>query len=97
MSFETVSLTVADGSCPGRAESTGQANAMNHQMWADLRSAFRAVDDLAEVRVAVISRRGNQFSAGIDLAMLARLKANSETPARSDRGERLRRKILELG
>jgi len=96
MSFETVSVTVADGVAQVELNRPDKANAMNHQMWADIRSAFRVVDDMAEVRVAVISGSGNQFSAGIDLAMLAGLESELGNACEGRSRERLRRKILDL-
>jgi hypothetical protein len=47
---------------------------MTQQMWQDIRSAFSRMDQMAEVRIPVISGRGAHLTSGIDLAMLAGLE-----------------------
>jgi enoyl-CoA hydratase len=69
---------------------------MNQQMWEDIRSVFRLVDEAAEVRVAVITGRGSLFSAGIDLAMLAGVQSELGNACEGRAREKLRRWILGL-
>ena len=73
-----------------------KANAMNRQMWQDIRSVFRWVDETPEARVAVISGRGKYFTSGIDLAMLAGLKDQTNGPCDGRAREKLGRLILDL-
>jgi enoyl-CoA hydratase len=55
MNLETLSVTLAEGVARIELNRPDEANAMNRQMWQDTRSAFRRVDEMVEVRVAVIS------------------------------------------
>ena len=52
-----------------------KANALNEQMWDELRRVFEWADDTPEVRVVVLAGEGRHFCAGIDLMMLAGLCA----------------------
>lgn len=61
---------MADGVASIELNRPDKANAMNQQMWQSIHSAFRRVDEMAEVRVAVISGRGTHFTSGTDLTML---------------------------
>jgi enoyl-CoA hydratase len=96
MQFETVSISVAAGVARVELNRPEKANAMNHAMWQDIRSAFRWVDDTPEARVAVLGGRGRHFTAGIDLDMLAGLKRQSTDACDGRLREKLRRQILDL-
>src|SRR5258708_36326325 len=74
MNLETVNLAVSEGVARIELNRPDKANAMNRQMWQDIRAAFRRVDEMTEARVAVISGRGKYFTSGIDLDMLAGLR-----------------------
>jgi len=94
---ETLSVALADGVVTVELNLPDKANAMSHEMWQDIRSAFRWVDETPEARVAVIAARGKHFTAGIDLAMLAGLTQGGGGGSCEGRlREDLRRKILDL-
>jgi enoyl-CoA hydratase len=73
-----------------------RSNAMNDAMWHELRKAFQWADEAAEVRVVLLTGAGKNFCSGIDLSLLANVRAVVEhaDPARSH--ERLRRLILDM-
>jgi len=96
MNFETLSVGLADGVATVELNRPEKANAMSRQMWQDIRSVFRWVDETPEARVAVISGRGKYFTSGIDLAMLAGLKEQISDSCDGRAREKLRRLILDL-
>jgi enoyl-CoA hydratase len=96
MNFETLGVSVAGGVAAVELNRPHRANAINQQMWLDIRSAFRGVDELAEVRVVVISGRGAHFTSGIDLDMLAGLRSQVRDDCEGRAREKLRRTILDL-
>lgn len=96
MNLETLSVAVAEGVARLELNRPDKANAMNEQMWQEIRTAVCEMDEAAEVRVVVISGRGKHFTAGIDLSMLAGLKQWIRDPCEGRLREKLRRTILEL-
>lgn len=96
VNFETLTVAVAEGVAAVELNRPDKANAINQQMWQDIRSAFRRLDEMAEVRVAVVSGRGNYFTSGIDLALLAGLKQQIQDDCDGRSREKLRRTILDL-
>jgi len=96
MNLETLSVSVAAGVGAIELNRPDKANAINQQMWLDIRSAFCGMDEMAEVRVVVISGRGAHFTSGIDLAMLAGLRSQIRDDCEGRTREKLRRTILDL-
>ena len=96
MNLETLNVALADGVVTVELNRPDKANAMSAQMWVDIGTAFRAVDETPEARVAVIRGRGKNFTAGIDLGLLAGLKNQDRDDCAGRMREKLRRKILEL-
>jgi enoyl-CoA hydratase len=74
----------------------GKANALDLGMWHELRDALRWLDTTPEARVGVLRGAGAQFTAGIDLALLAGLAAEIADPCDGRARERLRRVILDM-
>jgi len=96
MNFETLNVAMAAGVVTVELNRPDKANAMSHEMWQEIRSVFRWVDESPEARVAVISGRGKHFTSGIDLAMLAGLKRQNHDDCDGRMREKLRRQILDL-
>ncbi|HXQ84372.1 MAG TPA: enoyl-CoA hydratase-related protein, partial [Xanthobacteraceae bacterium] len=71
MNYQTLAVSLADGVANVVLNRPDKSNAMNRQMWDDIRDAFRKLDETPEARVAVLSGAGKHFNAGIDLAMLS--------------------------
>jgi enoyl-CoA hydratase len=96
MTFETLGVGLTDGVVTVELNRPEKANAMSQDMWQDIRSVFRWVDETPEARVVIISGRGKYFTSGIDLAMLAGLKDQISGPCNGRAREKLRRVILDL-
>jgi enoyl-CoA hydratase len=71
-----------------------RANAMELAMWTELRDAMRWLDETAAAHVGVISGAGKHFTSGIDLALLAGMKAQIRDDCDGRAREKLRRLIL---
>ena len=95
MNYETLSVSIAEGVAAVVLNRPDKSNAMNRQMWNDIRAAFRALDQAPEARVVVLSGAGRNFNAGIDLAMLAEVAGNPDGCQARER-EALRAAILDL-
>lgn len=71
MNYETLAVSFANGVVDIVLNRPDKSNAMNRQMWNDIREVFHKLDEMPEARVIVLSGAGKNFSAGIDLAMLS--------------------------
>ncbi|GAB1460820.1 hypothetical protein MASR2M50_25940 [Thauera sp.] len=73
-----------------------KANAMNLQMWQDIRAAMQWVDRTPAVRVAVLHGAGDNFCAGIDLQMMMSILPTVKDACEARTRENLRNLILDL-
>lgn len=96
MTYEAVSVDVADHIATVRLNRPEKLNAMNLAMWHDIRSAFQWIDATPEVRVAIIEGEGKGFTAGIDLQMMMDLGSQIRNDCDGRMRESLRRLILDL-
>ncbi|MES3024944.1 MAG: crotonase/enoyl-CoA hydratase family protein [Pseudomonadota bacterium] len=96
MPYQTLSVTLEQHVAVIRLNRPDKANAMNMQMWQELRTAFQWVDNTPEARVAVLEGEGNQFTSGIDLTMMMGLGAQIHNDCDGRTREALRRLILDL-
>jgi len=72
-----------------------RANALNQQLWDEIKLAFQWIDEEPSVRVAVLSGNGKHFCSGIDLELFASLgSAGADDPAR--KADQLRHFIQRL-
>src|SRR5262245_20588119 len=72
-------------------------NALNHQTWADLRTAFEEARDDADVRGVILTGAGDKaFIAGADISELAQVSA-VEAEAGSRYGQEVLNLIENLG
>jgi enoyl-CoA hydratase len=60
-------------------------NAMSEDMWADIPEAMAELDDEDDVRVIILAGRGESFTVGIDLDMLASIQPTGPSPATGNR------------
>lgn len=93
--YQTLLVEQVDKIAHIRINRPDKANAMNKPFWDELIQVFDWVDQTDSVRVVIISGAGNNFSAGIDLAMLAGAKDRMGDDIGRN-AEALRRQILSL-
>lgn len=96
MQLETLTLSLDAHVATVRLNRPEKANAMNHQMWNDIRTAFRWVDSTPEARVAVLAGEGRCFTAGIDLQMMMGIGPLIQNDCEGRMRETLRTVILDL-
>ncbi|MXR37877.1 crotonase/enoyl-CoA hydratase family protein [Craterilacuibacter sinensis] len=96
MNFNTLTLTVIDHVAHVRFNRADKANALNEEMWRELKAAFEWCDENTEVRAAVLSGEGKHFCSGIDLSMLMGVQAAVADKCDTRKREKLRKLILEL-
>ena len=92
----SLALTLEHGIAHLRLNRPAKANAIDREMWGELRVAFEWIDATPEARVAVISGGGAHFTSGIDLAMLAGVADEVDDDCEARKREKLRRVILDL-
>lgn len=73
-----------------------RANALDLDMWHELREAMRWLDATPGARVGILRGAGSQFTTGIDLKLLAGLRDEIADPCEGRAREKLRRLILDL-
>ena len=96
INLETMRIELNEHVALIRLSRADKANALNRQMWRDLRTAFEWLDDTPEARVGVLAGEGRHFCSGIDLGMLMGVQAEIADDCEARKREKLRRLILEL-
>lgn len=94
--LETIRLSLADKVATVTLNRPEKANAMNWQLWQDIRSAMQWADRTPEVRVVVLQGEGKHFTSGIDLTMMMGLQGQIKDDCDGRMREKLRALILEL-
>jgi enoyl-CoA hydratase len=96
LNFQTVKVDLDGPIARIELHRPDKANAINDQMWSELRQAMVWLDETPQARVGIITGAGRYFTAGIDIAMLDDLRrfAQEDCPGRA--GEKLRLSILNL-
>ncbi|MFP4552959.1 MAG: crotonase/enoyl-CoA hydratase family protein [Actinomycetota bacterium] len=59
-------------------------NALTSDMWADIPAAVAELGEDDDIRVIVVAGRGRAFTVGIDIDMLAGLRPDGPSPAKSN-------------
>ena len=96
MGFKTLTVTLENHIATVRLSRPDKANAMNVDMWQEIRQAFRWVDDTPEARVAILEGEGKLFCAGIDLEMMMGMGTTIHNDCEARLRDNLRRVILDL-
>ncbi|WP_306567752.1 crotonase/enoyl-CoA hydratase family protein [Aquabacterium sp.] len=96
MQFETLAVSVDQHIATVKLNRPDKANAMNWQMWQDIRSAMQWADRTPEVRVVIVEGEGKHFTSGIDLTMMMGLQAQIKDDCEGRSREKLRALVLEL-
>ncbi|MDE2593019.1 MAG: crotonase/enoyl-CoA hydratase family protein [Burkholderiales bacterium] len=96
MNFDTVSVSLDQHVATVRLNRPEKANAMNAEMWQDIRKAFTWIDQNVDARVAIIEGEGKHFTSGIDLQMMMGLLPQIKNDCEARTRENLRRVILDM-
>lgn len=96
MQFETIATQLDGHVATLSLNRADKANAMNWQMWQDIRSAMQWADTTPEVRAVVLRGEGKHFTSGIDLTMMMGLQAQIKDDCDGRSREKLRALVLEL-
>lgn len=96
MSYKTLTVTLENHIATVRLNRPEKANAMNVDMWQEIRQAFRWVDDTPDARVAILEGEGKLFTAGIDLEMMMGMGLTIHNDCEARMRENLRRVILDM-
>ncbi|WP_374404595.1 crotonase/enoyl-CoA hydratase family protein [Niveibacterium sp.] len=94
--LQTLALSLNSGVARITLNRPDKLNALNDEMWRELREAFTWADRTAAVRVVILGGNGRAFSTGIDLAMLAGLRERIRHADLARSQELLRALILDL-
>ena len=95
MKFETLAVSESNGIAHIELNRPDKANAMNGQMWQELKAAFEWLAT-SKARVGVLSARGKNFTAGLDFELLMAVKTETADLPDGARQERLREIIGEM-
>ena len=69
MKYECIEVSVEAGIAHVQLNQPQRLNSMTPAFWAEIPHAFRALDEVGGVRVAILSSTGKHFSAGMDLSV----------------------------
>ncbi|MEY4763559.1 MAG: hypothetical protein RI907_232 [Pseudomonadota bacterium] len=94
--LETVAISLQGKVAVVSLNRPEKANAMNWQVWQDIRSAMQWADRTPAVRAVVLQGEGKHFTSGIDLTMMMGLQAQIKDDCDGRMREKLRELILEL-
>jgi 2,4-dienoyl-CoA reductase (NADPH2) len=96
MTYQTLTVSLADHIATIRLNRPDKANAMNLAMWHEIRQAFKWVDATPEARVAVLEGEGKLFTSGIDLQMMMGMGDQIQNDCEARTRENLRQVIIDL-
>ena len=96
MTYKTLTVSLDKHIATVRLNRPEKANAMNADMWQEIRQAFRWVDETADARVAILEGEGKLFTAGIDLEMMMGVGPSIQNDCEARMRENLRRLILDM-
>ncbi len=94
--LQTLTLSLDSGIARITLNRPDKLNALNDEMWRELREAFSWADRTPAARVVILSGNGRAFSTGIDLAMLSGLRERIRHADLARSQELLRALILDL-
>jgi enoyl-CoA hydratase len=94
--FTTLDASLTDGVATIALNRPDKLNAMNAELWAELKTAFEWLDETPEARVGILKANGRLFTSGIDLSLLFGVQGRVADDCTGRSREKLRRLILEL-
>jgi len=75
--YDTLTVSqVADYVAHVQLNRPERANALNKQMWAEIRAVFEELSDDPDTRAVVVSGSGKGFTGGLDLQVCIEMHAN---------------------
>jgi enoyl-CoA hydratase len=96
LNFKTIEVELIDGIATITLNRPDKLNAMNGDMWKELKAAMCWLDENNNVRVGILKANGSVFSAGVDLSLLFGLQALSTDSDSGRLHENMRHFLLEL-
>ncbi|BEV71141.1 MULTISPECIES: crotonase/enoyl-CoA hydratase family protein [unclassified Paludibacterium] len=96
MNFTTLTLELQGAVALVTFNRPDKANALNADMWREMRQAFEWCDAEGAVRAVVLSGAGKHFSSGIDLSLLMGVQGQINDECEARKREKLRGLILDL-
>ena len=96
MQYENLAMQLASNVAIFSFNRSDKANALNWQMWQDIRRAMNWADTTPEVRVVILRGEGKHFTAGIDLQLLQELAERVRDDCGARSREKLRATILDV-
>jgi len=94
--YQTLTISLSDHIATITLNRPDKANAMNLEMWHELRQAFQWVSATPAARVAILQAEGKLFTAGIDLQMMMGMSDQIQNDCEARMRENLRQVILDL-
>ena len=70
MNYTTFDFSVTDHIARVTMNRPERRNAMSLQFWSELGAVFTHIDQLPEVRVAILASTGKHFTSGLDLSAI---------------------------
>jgi enoyl-CoA hydratase len=96
MNYTTFDFSVTDHIARVTMNRPERRNAMSLQFWSELGAVFTHIDQLPEVRVAILSSTGKHFTSGLDLSEFAVIAAELPQGDRGRSSDRFRRLVLQM-
>ncbi|MFC4159930.1 crotonase/enoyl-CoA hydratase family protein [Chitinimonas lacunae] len=96
MHYKTLEVTLENHVAQISLNRPDKANAMNEDMWLELRQVFEWLDRTESARVGLLLGNGDHFCAGIDLSMLVSVQHRIQDECAGRQNEKLRLLIIEL-
>ncbi|TDR71659.1 crotonase/enoyl-CoA hydratase family protein [Paludibacterium purpuratum] len=96
MDYTTLKVELHDAVALVTFNRPDKANALNADMWREMKQALTWCDQEARVRAVVLTGQGRHFSSGIDLSLLMGVQGQIDDACEARKREKLRALILEL-
>ncbi len=94
--YKTIDVQLERGIATISLNRPDKLNAMNGEMWREIKAAMHWLDATPGARVGILKANGNVFSAGVDLSLLFGLQALSSDNDSIRLQENMRHFLLEL-
>ncbi len=96
MEYKYFKVNISDKIATVSINRADKANALNMKAWAELKSAFEALDKEKEARVIILKGEGKHFCSGMDIAALMEIAQVQSMDCQSRMREAFREKLFAL-